>query len=124
MTLGFNEINLQEEDQKKIVTITFKGKVERADYELLVPQLEGIIRKGGDIRMMVELRDFEGWTPKALWEDTKFFTTRANAIEKIAIAGDKKWESSLAVLAKLFTSARIKFFDLERIEAAKDWIRA
>lgn len=66
MTLGFNEINLQEKDQKKIVTITFKGKVDKDDYELLLPQLEGIIRESNSFRMIVELRDFEGWTPKAL----------------------------------------------------------
>ena len=41
MTLGFHEISLKEEGGARIVTLTFagKGKLEKADYALFVPQL-------------------------------------------------------------------------------------
>ncbi len=123
MTLGFNEINLEEKDQKKIVFITFKGKVNRNDYDLLVPQLEGIIRKGGNIRLLIELRDFEGWTLGALWEDAKFSLMHVKNIVKFAIVGGRKWEKTLALFIKPFVKARIKYFDMDQMDEAKIWIR-
>ena len=69
MTLGFNEINLEERNHKKIIFVTFKGKVDRTDYDLLLPKLETIIGKGGSVRIMFELHAFEGWTAGAIWKE-------------------------------------------------------
>ena len=123
MTLGFNEINLEEKDHTKIISITFKGKVDKNDYDLLVPQLEGIIRKGGNIRLLIELIDFEGWTLGALWEDAKFNLKHVKNIVKFAIVGDRKWEKTMAAFIKPFVKAQIKYFDTNRIDDANAWIR-
>jgi hypothetical protein len=123
MTLGFNRIDLEETDQRKIVTITFKGKVEKEDYDMLVPQLEGIIEKGGSIRLLVELKDFKGWTLGALWEDTKFGIAHFNDIEKIAIVGERGWEAAMAAFIKPFTRAHVRYFNADQIDEAGNWTR-
>ena len=122
MTLGFNQIELEKIDGKKIVTITFKGKVEKEGYDLLLPQLEGIIEKSKDVRMLVVLDDFKGWTMGAMWEDTKFRLAHFSDIEKIAIAGESKWEQLMAVFLKPFTGANIKYFLREQLDEAKLWV--
>jgi len=124
MTLGFNEINLEEEEQKKIISITFKGKADKADYDLLVPQLETIIHKGGRIRILVELRDFEGWTLGAFWEDAKFGLKHIRHIEKIAVVGEGKWKTAMTLFVKPFTTARVKYFDAGQMADAEKWVRA
>ena len=35
-------------------------------------QVEGMIRKGGKVRMLFVMSDFHGWTAGATWEDIKF----------------------------------------------------
>jgi len=42
--------------------------------------------------------------------------------EKIAMAGDKRWQHRMMQLMKPFTSADIKYFDLAGKEKVKAWI--
>lgn len=124
MTLGFSEIRLEEEPVGKIVTLVFKDKLGKEDYEQFVPQLEKIMESESKIRLLIELRDFKGWrTAEALWEDAKFGAFHFNDIERLAIVGEKKWEETMAAFIKPFTTARVRYFDMADIRAAEKWIR-
>ena len=94
-----------------------------ADYDKLLPLLNNIVEKYKKIRWYFEMEGFEGWTPKAFWKDLKFDVQHANDFEKVAMIGDKKWEKWMTDLMKPFTSAEVKFFDLEEKEIAKRWIK-
>ena len=122
MTTGFNEIELEENDVR-IVILTFTGKVDKADYELFVPQLEGLLKEEKPVRILVELRNFQGWTMGALWEDTKFGAKHFNDIDRLAVAGDRRWEKGLTAFIKPFTTADVRYFDITETEAAKAWLR-
>ena len=123
MVQGFDEITLSEEPVGKIVTLVFKGKLEKDDYKRFVPQLEKIMESEDKIRILVELKDFKGWTAGALWEDTKFGVVHFNDIDRLAIVGDKKWENTMATFVKPFTAAIVRYFDTDNIEEAERWIR-
>jgi hypothetical protein len=123
MTLGFSEIDLEERSNGKIVTLVFKDKLDKEDYELFVPQLEGLMDEGSKIRLLVELKDFRGWSFGALWEDTKFSIKHLRDIERLAIVGDKAWEKGMTVFTKPFTSAKVRYFDESEAETARKWIR-
>ena len=122
MTTGFNEIRLEEEPVGKIVTLKFKETLHKKDYEEFVPQVEGLM---GDskIRLLVELHEFKGWTAGALWEDTKFAARHFDDIDRLAVAGDTRWEKGLTVFIKPFTKAEVRYFDLKDIENARRWLR-
>ena len=94
-----------------------------ADYDKLLPLLNNIVEKYKKIRWYFEMEGFEGWTPKAFWKDLKFDVQHANKFEKVAMVGDEKWENWMTDLMKPFTSAEVKFFDLEEKEIAKKWIK-
>jgi hypothetical protein len=123
MTIGFDEIKLEETPAGKIVTLIFKGQISREDYELFVPRLEGLMGRNEKIRLLVELRDFEGWTLGAAWEETKFAVKHFNDIERLAIVGDRQWERGMAQFVKPFTTASVKYFDKDEMDAAKRWVR-
>jgi hypothetical protein len=122
MTSGFNEIQL-EENGIKIVSLTFREKLTRKDYELFVPQMENLMEKEETIRVMVEFQDFQGWTLGALWEDTKFGAKHFKDIDRLAIVGDLEWEKYLAVFIKPFTTAAVQYFDTRQKEEAKKWLK-
>jgi len=124
MTLGFNQIELEKIDDKTIVTITFKDKVDKEDYDLLLPQLEGIIEKSKRVRLLIVLDDFQGWSMGAAWEDTKFGLVHFNDIEKIAIAGERKWEQLMAAFIKPFTRAAVQFFQRDQLDEARSWVQS
>jgi hypothetical protein len=99
------------------------GNLTEADYDKLLPLLNNIVEKHKKIRWYFEMEGFEGWKPKAFWEDLKFDVQHANKFEKVAMVGDEKWEDWMTDLMKPFTSAEVKFFDLEEKEIAKKWIK-
>jgi hypothetical protein len=102
------------------VEIQASGKLERSDYERVVPQLESEAERG-KLRLLVELVDFEGWTPKALVEDLRYDLKHHGDFEKTAIVGDKTLEKWATTLAKPFFSGEMRYF--EDLDAARRWIR-
>ena len=123
MPIGFHEILLEESPVGKIVTLKFKEKLRKKDYEQFVPRIEGLMGNGSKIRLVVELHDFKGWTVGALWEDIKFATRHFNHIERLAVIGDTRWENAVTVFVKPFTRAEMRYFDMKEVDQARQWVR-
>lgn len=97
------------------------GTLEHADYERVLPKIEGVADRG-NMRVLVVLRDFSGWEPKALLDDLEFDVEHRDDFTKIAIVGEKKLEKWATTLSKPFFSGEMKFFEDE--DRARSWIRA
>jgi hypothetical protein len=122
MTIQFASIALREEEEGRILQLIVRGKLTRADYELFVPEIEGAIEQHGKVRLLVDLEDFEGWSAGAMWQDTKFDARHWNDIERIAVVGEGKMEKGLAMFAKPFTTAEVKFFERTDRARALRWL--
>jgi hypothetical protein len=105
-------------------TVGFKmsGMLHDEDYKKFVPLVDAEIAKDGKVSILAQFHDFHGWDLHALWDDIKFSTTHCTRIRKVAIVGDKTWEKWMAMVCKPFTLAKIKYFDVAEIEAAKTWL--
>jgi hypothetical protein len=123
MPIGFDEIKVDPTPVGTIVTLKFREKLDREDYETFVPMIESQMHKDSPIRLLAELHDFEGWTAGALWEDTKFAAKHFNDIERLAVVGDSNFQKGVTVFVKPFTSAEVRYFDMEEIDKAREWIR-
>lgn len=116
-------IELIAENNHVILKIT--GKLEAHDYDFFVPEIEGHIKQFGKLNILVELKDFQGWTAGAAWEDAKFGMKHFNDIKRLAIVGETGWEKGMTVFAKAFTRAKVRYFDMNidgKVDAAKSWI--
>ena len=123
MVIGFDEIQVTNTDAGSVVTLVFKGKLDRRDYEVFVPQLEWLIEKNKSIALLLELIDFKGWTVGALWEDTKFVVKHFDDIRKLALVGEgKHWGKGVAAFIKPFTRAEVRHFDAEEKDEAMAWL--
>lgn len=105
-------------------TVGFKlsGKLHDDDYKQFVPLIDAEIAKDGKINVLAQIHDFQGWDMHALWDDCKFSTTHCTKIARIALVGDKTWEKWMAKVCKPFTMAKIRYFDVAEIDAAKQWL--
>ena len=43
-------------------------------------------------------------------------------IERMAVIGDKAWEKGMALLAKPFTKAKVKYFYAHQTDTAESWV--
>lgn len=123
MPIGFDEIQVDPTPVGTIVTLKFREKLDKADYETFVPMIESQMKNGSPIRLLAELHDFEGWTAGALWEDTKFAAKHFNDIERLAVVGESRWQKGITVFVKPFTSADVRYFDIQEIDRAREWVR-
>lgn len=117
-------VNLAEKYDGRLIEAVISGKLEKDDYEHFVPKLEEAMKRHGKIRMLVQMVDFHGWSAGALWEDLKFDIAHFSDIDRLALVGHKSWEEGMAVFCKPFTTAKIRYFDSQELDAAHEWIEA
>jgi hypothetical protein len=122
MTITFESVALREQEEGRILHLAVSGKLTTTDYELFVPEIERRIDEFGKVSLMVEFADFAGWSMGAAWEDTKFDAKHWNDIDRLAIVGDGKLEKGLAMFARPFTTAQVKFFPTNRRADALRWL--
>jgi hypothetical protein len=115
-------VALKEANGGKVLEIQLTGKLAKEDYEQLVPAMERLVKEHGRIRILVEMRDFHGWTAGALWQDIKFDAKHFNDIERVAMVGETKWQHGMAIFCKPFTTAKIRYFDRPAIDQAREWL--
>lgn len=106
----------------RILGFKLSGKLHDGDYACFVPAVETAVAAEGKLRLMAEFDDFHGWDMRAAWDDIKFGLRHYSDFERIAMIGDRKWESWLATLCKPFTRAKVKYFDRSQTNAAWSWI--
>jgi hypothetical protein len=117
-------VALKETNGGKVLEILLTGKLAKEDYDQLVPAMERLIKEHGRIRILVEMRDFHGWTAGALWQDFKFDAKHFTDIERVAMVGETKWQHGMAIFCKPFTTASICYFDRPAIDQAREWLAA
>ena len=115
-------LQILEQTEGNLIATRATVNLTEADYDKILPLLNNIVEKHQKIRWYFEMEDFEGWKPKAFWEDLKFDVQHANDFEKVAMVGDKKWEEWMTGLMKPFTSAEVKFFEINHRTKAQKWI--
>ncbi|MEZ4861781.1 MAG: STAS/SEC14 domain-containing protein [Caldilineaceae bacterium] len=107
-----------------IVGFHMSGRLTDEDYKnVFVPELEKAIAEWGHISLLLEFEDFHGWNAHALWDDFRVGVKHRNALKRIAMVGDKRWEEWMAKLAKYFTTAQVKYFEHARDHRAWIWLR-
>lgn len=109
--------------EHNIIYTIAEEKLTNEDYDRLIPILEEKIRSYGTIRWYFEMREFEGWSLSALWQDLKFDFRNKNNMERIAMVGNKDWEKQITLLMKPFKGATVEYFETSDREEAKNWIQ-
>lgn len=115
-------IHLNEENGGKLLVVHVSGKLVKEDYEQFVPAVEQLVRQHGPLRMLFDMTDFHGWEVSAAWEDFKFGVEHFSDIERLAMVGEKQWQSAMATICKPFTKATIRYFDRADAAEARKWL--
>jgi len=115
-------VQLNEKSGGKVLEVRVSDKLTHADYKQFVPEFERLVKQNGKIRVLFEMAGLHGWTGSALWDDIKFTLKHFSDIERLAMAGEQKWEKGMSVFCKPFTTAEIRYFDRASIADAQAWL--
>lgn len=106
-----------------IVTARISGKLTQPELTALQAAATELIRKHGKIRFLVIAEDFQGWEKEGDWGDISFQLENDVHIVRMALVGEKKWES----LALVFTAQGLRQFPIEyfaptELTLARAWL--
>jgi len=116
-------VEILEQVDGRVLEVHITGKLAKQDYAEFVPKVEELIQRHGKINMLVRMKDFHGWDAAALWEDIKFDARHFRDIERLALVGEKAWQKGMGVFCKPFTTAEVRYYELDEEDRARAWVR-
>ncbi len=117
---------ISDESEGNLLIFEAEGKLTDEDYkQVLIPRLEAIIREYGKARLLLDMGDrFEGWEPKAAWDNARFGLAHRKDFERMAVIADRRWVDWALKIGSLFISGDMKTFaHSDRAEAFR-WVKA
>ena len=106
--------------------LTFKaiGTLTHQDYLTITPMIDSALAEVNHprVRALVDCTELEGWELRAAWDDFKLGLKHGSEFEKVAIVGNKQWQSIMAAIGGWFISGEVQYF--EEIEHALSWLYA
>lgn len=109
-------------DDKAFIELRAVGKLSHDDYLSITPLIEDAIAASSEhgVDLLVDAREFDGWEPRAAWDDIKLGIKHRTSWRRVALVGNKKWEQRLVKLMSWFIAGETKYF--EDTNAALNWI--
>ncbi len=112
-----------EEDNLGVFRIS--GKLGKAELERVQSECETVIKKIGNIRILVVLDHFAGWEKATGWADSSFAERNDQYIDKMAIVGDQQWRDlAYAFTIKGLRPVPIEYFDEKEEARARQWLNS
>ena len=106
-----------------IVSFRVTGKLVKEDFQRVAIELEKFTKSHGNIYLLLEMQDFEGWEMEALWERIKLEFKHFDDIERVAVVAEKKWQEFLDQISSPFTIAKTRYFMPGESDQALIWLK-
>ena len=105
-----------------VIGFEASGNIAAEDYrDVVLPALEEAV-KTGDVRFLIVMRDFDGISGGAVWQDLKMGVEHLHSWTRIALVTDIDWMSHLTNLFGWMTPGETKVFPLDQQDQAIQWL--
>lgn len=102
--------NLKQHDDRLCV-LRVGGVLKKSELDAVQSEFAQKIAPAGTVKLLILLEGFTGWERGAAWDDTEFFFSHRNDVEKIAVVGNPRWEAEvLAFTGAGLRKGPVKFF--------------
>jgi len=104
-----------------VIGFEASGRLRAEDYrDVILPALERAAA-AGEVRFLIVMRDFDGMSGGALWQDLKVGIEHLRAWKRIALVTDIEWMRRLTDLFGWMTPGETKTFPLTQLDEAAAW---
>lgn len=115
----------QEEIGAGILHVSLRGKLDSSAYANDLEDLNRYIADHDRVRLLVDLRDFEGWQGiGGLRDHYDLVRGHAPRIERVAVLGDARWQDLVVEMGRHAFGLDARHFRTAETEAAKAWLAA
>ena len=104
-----------------VIGFEASGRIRAEDYrDVVLPALEHAAATG-EVRFVIVMRDFEGMSGGAVWQDLKVGIEHFRAWKRIALITDIAWMRELTSLFGWMTPGETRTFALAQRDEAIEW---
>ncbi|MCG9695749.1 STAS/SEC14 domain-containing protein [Shewanella sp. Isolate11] len=106
-------IGIERNDNRLFLVLNVSGRLSHSDYQTMTPMLESALEgvEQAEILALVDIRQLEGMSLHAAWDDLKLGIKHGREFKKIAIVGKGEFQHWMTRVGNWFTSGECKFFD-------------
>jgi SpoIIAA-like len=105
-----------------VIGFEASGKIAAEDYrDVVLPAVEAAA-KTGDVRFLIVMRDFDGMSGGAVWQDLRVGLEHLRSWKRIALVTDIGWMSHATDLFGWMTPGETRTFALDEREKAIQWL--
>lgn len=115
-------IEYKNNSDNNLIELAVEGRLTEADFDGAIAQMKADIAKHGKLRLLEELRSFEGMDPIALWKDARFGLTHVGDFTHVAVVAEAEWVRTISAAANNILSAKVRAFEPSQIEEARAWL--
>jgi len=115
-------LSYTEHDNAQAVEISLSGWVSTQEFDNVAKQLEAFIARHGRVRVLEQVKDFEGIDTAALWHDIKFSFRHLEDFSRIAVVASPETHNLWSSLVSPFMTCEVEHFAPDQIEEARDWL--
>ncbi len=105
-----------------VIGFEVSGKLRAEDYrDILLPAVEKAA-EAGEVRVVIVIPSFDGFSSGALWADLKMGVKEWGAWKRIALVSDIEWMAHGVHWFGWMTPGEVKHFPLAERQAAVAWV--
>ncbi len=105
-----------------VIGFEASGRLEADDYRTVILPALARAAESGEVRFLIVMRDFQGMSGGALWQDLKIGVEHLRAWKRIALVTDIEWMHHLTDLFGWMTPGETKTFSLANRDEAVSWV--
>lgn len=116
-------IDIEGAGREFFLTLKAVGKLTHEDYKTIPPMIDSALSqvKQPIINVLIDSIEFQGGGFRAAWDELKLGIKHNKELKKVAIYGNKKWQSNIAKIGNRVVSGEMAYF--ENATAAIDWLQ-
>lgn len=106
-----------------ILKVVAPTKLQSGDFAELARQVDPLIRQKGQVRLIIDASNLQGWKNLAAVEEhAAFVKSHQHKVDRIAVIARHEWQHWLVGALKVFLHPEIRVFDKNHESDALDWI--
>jgi len=103
--------------------ITAPQKLQAGDFPQITPEVDSLIAKCGNIRLLIDASRLDGWASvEAAEKHMQFVKEHQNKVERIAVIVQHEWQHWFVTAVKVFLHPQIRAFDKGQEAIAAQWL--
>ena len=109
---------------RNVVAFRASGEVTTEDYkDVVIPEIEDRLRDQDKLHLLYYTEpDFEGFSPGAMWQDSKLGFRHRQHWDKVAVVTDRQWLSNATRLLRFTIPGEVRVFAQHELPTALQWV--